>query len=199
MVRVSGPGGFRLDFPMPRLPRWLGTPNLSAGDAVYPRVNLDIPIVVSTQAIAAGAIAISSPIDSTNIPNFATRFGSLFKEFAIVGARFELRVCAVTSPQGVLLAYIDENSNAAPTSTALNYAHAECPLVSSSVDSTGSIHKVEWVAKSYADLTWDSTGTSGNVGYLKLFASSGTTGTNASTTAQVLVTGVFAVCFRGYI
>ncbi len=199
MVRVVGPGGFRLDFPIPRLPKWLGTPNLSQANSVYPRVDLDIPIVISSQAVAAGAIAISSNIDTSNVPSWSTRFGATFKEFAIVGARFELRVTSSTNGQGVVLAYIDENSNAAPTSTALNYPHAEIPLVSNSVDSTGSIHRVEWVARSYADLTWDAIGTSGIVGYLKLFASNAATGTGATTTANILVSGVFAVCFRGYI
>ncbi len=199
MVQVTGPSGFRLDFPIPRLPRWIGTPNLSQSNSVYPRINLDVPIVISTQSVAAGAIAIASPIDTTNIPSFATRFGATFKEFAIVGARFELRVTSVTTPQGVVLAYIDENSNAAPTSTALNYAHAELPLTGTSVDSTGSIHKVDWIARAYDDLTWDPIGTTGNVGYLKLFASNAATGTAAGTTATILVTGCLSLCFRGYI
>jgi len=199
MVRVQGPSGFRLDLPIPRLPRWLGTPNISQNNAVYPRVNLDIPIIISTQPVTAGAIALASPIDTTNIPSWATRFASLFKEFAIVGARFELRVTSVTNPQGLVLAYIDEDSAAAPGSSSLNYAHAEVPLVASAVDSTGSLHRVEWVARSYQDLTWDSVGTTGNVGYLKIYANSGFTGTSSTTAAQILVSGVISVCFRGYI
>jgi hypothetical protein len=191
--------GIRLDLPLPRLPRWLGTPNLSSGNAVYPRVNLDVPILISSQAVAAGAIAFVSNIDTTAINNFAGRFGATFKEFAIVGARYELRITNVTNPQGMVLAYIDETSNAAPTSTSLNYSHAELPIVASSVDSTGSMHRVEWVAKSYTDLDWDAIGTAGTVGYLKLFASNASTGTAAATTASIVVSGCFAICFRGYI
>ncbi len=197
MINVTA-GRFRMEMPMPRLPRWLGTPNLSANNAVYPRINLDMPTTLQVLGVAAGALASSTTIDSSLIPNFATRFGATFKEFAIVGVRFELRLTATSTPQGFILGYIDEFSNAAPTSTSLNYAHVEIPIVGTSVDSTGSIHKLEWVARSYADLTWDAIGTSGVVAYLKLFAGA-TTGTNASTTATVLVSGAVSLCFRGYI
>ncbi len=199
MVRVTGPGNFRLDFPIPRLPRWIGTPNLRAGLSVYPYVLLDVPMQLSTSAVVGGTLASVVTIDNTLITNFATRFGSLFQEFAIVGARFEIRVTAVTTPQGMVLAYIDENSNSAPTANpAAARPHAEIPLVQSAVDSTGSVHIVEWMAHSYADLTWDAVSTSGLVAYLKLFASSAT-GTSASTAAQITVSGALALSFRGYI
>lgn len=198
MIRVSS-GRFMLEMPRPRLPSWIGTPNLSAGLSVYPRVNLDVPINVNEFSIAAGAAASVVNIDSSLVPNFATRFGATFKEFAIVGARFELRQTASTNAAGFLLCFIDEDSNAAPTSTSVNYAHAEVPIVGTSVDSAGSLHRVEWVARSYADLTWDAIGTSGVVGYLKGFAATATTGTVGTTTASILVSGALAICFRGYI
>ncbi len=197
MIRASS-GRFMLEMPVPRLPRWVGTPNLSADNSVYPRVNLDVPILPFGATITAGSMTQVINVDSSLVPNFATRFGATFKEFAIVGCRFEVRQVISANPQGVALVYFDEDSNAAPSSSALNYAHAELPIVTTSVDSTGSLHKVEWVAKSYADLTWDAIGTSGVVGYLKLYAGTAT-GTAASTTATYIVTGAFAICFRGYI
>lgn len=199
MVNISGPGGFRLDFPFPRLPRWIGTPNLSASNVVYPRVNLDIPIAVQSASVTAGAMATVLNIDTSAIANWSTRFGALFKEFAIVGARFEVRITSATTPQGMILAYVDEGASGAPTASALDYAHAEIPITSTSIDSTGSLHRVEWTAHSFADLTWDLSNTSGVVGYLKLYASTGSTGTAAGTTANVLITGSYAVCFRGYV
>jgi len=198
MIRISS-GRFQLEMPRPRLPRWLGTPNLSANVSVYPRINLDMPIVTGTASVVAGNIAQTINIDNTLVPNFATRFGATFKEFAIVGARFEIRVYTTAVPQGIVLAFIDEDSNAAPTTTSVNYAHADVPLVGTSVDDRGSLHIVSWVARSYADLTWDGIGTSGVVAYLKLWASPATTGTQATTTAVLSVTGSLAVCFRGYI
>lgn len=197
MLRLSS-GRFLLEMPRPRLPAWIGTPNLRQGLAIYPRVNLDVPIQMSTMGVVAGGLAQVANIDTSQIPNFATRFGATFKEFAIVGARFEVRLCTSAVPQGLILCYVDEDSNAAPTATAQNYAHAEIPIVGSSTDTTGSLHRIEWVARSYADLTWDAIGTSGVVGYLKMFAAA-VTGTAATTTATLVLSGAFAICFRGYI
>jgi len=198
MLRVTA-GRFLLEMPRPRLPKWIGTPNLAAGVSVYPRVNLDVPISVSQLQVATGNLAAVINIDSSLIPNFATRFGATFKEFAIVGARFELRVTNTTAPQGLVLAFIDEDSNAAPTTSSVNYPHAEVPIVSTSVDDRGSLHVVQWMAKSYADLTWDGIGTSGVVAYLKAWASTATTSNGATTAANILVTGSYALCFRGYL
>jgi hypothetical protein len=199
MVNISGPGGFRLDFPIPRLPRWIGTPNLGAGVAVYPRVNLDIPISPAPVAVAAGAIAGVVNIDTSLVRAWATRFQTLFREFAIVGVRFEIRVTSTAAGQGLVLVFVDETSNAAPTAAALDFAHVEVPLVASNVDSAGSLHKLEWVAKSFADLTWVSTATAGTVAYLKVFASNADTGTAAGTAANIMITGAIAVAFRGYV
>ena len=199
MVRVQGPGGFRLDFPIPRLPQWIGTPNLRANLAIYPRVNLDIPIAPAAAIVASGALAGVINIDSSLITNFASRFASLFKEFAIVGCRFEIRVTGTSAAQGLLLAYIDENSNAAPTAAAVNYAHAEVPFVAYPGDDRGSLHVVEWMAKSYEDLTWDATSTTGLVAYLKLYCSVAATGTTSSTAANLSITGAISCCFRGYV
>ncbi len=93
-LAVPGPFGSRLriDMPVPRLPRWLGTPNLRSSNSVYPRVDLDIPITLVTFNVSGGALTGVANIDNGLIPSFSTRFGSLFKEFAIVGARFELRI-----------------------------------------------------------------------------------------------------------
>lgn len=192
-------GSFRLDMPMPRLPKWIGTPNLRAGQAIYPRVNLDVNISPQAAVITAGGVAAVLNIDTTLIPNWGSRFASLFKEFAIVGARFEIRSTTTSAGQGLALAYIDEQSNAAPTASALDYAHAEIPIVPQTIDSAGSMHVVEWVARSYADLTWDLTSTAGTVAYLKVYANSTYTGTSASTTANLAIVGTFAVAFRGYV
>lgn len=199
MVNISGPGGFRLDFPIPRLPRWIGTPNLRANNAVYPRVNLDIPIIPFSADVTSGVAAIVKNMDTSLVRDWAGRFAALFKEFAIVGARFELRANNSSNADGVVLAYIDENSATAPNSTSLDYAHAEIPICGASIDSTGSMHVVEWVARSYEDLTWDPTSTAGLVAYLKLYADTADTGTSSTTAAVITVTGSIAVSFRGYV
>lgn len=199
MVNIQGPGGFRMDFPFPRLPRWIGTPNLRANNAVYPRVDLDIPIIPFSADVAAGVLALVKNVDTTLVRNWSSRFGALFKEFAIVGCRFEIRQGNSGNSDGCVLAYIDENSSAAPNSTSLDYPHAEVPISASSVDSAGSLHLVEWVAKSYDDLTWDPTSTTGLVAYLKLYADTTDTGTAVTTTNLMTITGSIAVAFRGYV
>jgi len=198
MVFVKA-GKFNLSFPMPRLPSWIGTPSLRAGVSVYPRVRLDVAISPSVLGVAAGALASSTSIDwTTLIPNFASRFASLFREAAIVGARFEIRVTEVTAtPSGMVLAYIDETLASAPTAAALDFAHAEIPLTGTSVDSTGSLHVVEWVPRSYSDLNWSATSGSPSSAYLKLFAGS-STGTGGTTVASLNLTGALALEFRGY-
>jgi len=188
-----------MDFPIPRLPKWIGTPNLRANCAVYPRIDLDLPIVVTSSALTTGAIAAVLNIDTSLIRSWSSRLQTLFQEFAIVGARFEIRVASSAAQQGMVLAYIDELSNSTPTAShAVNRPHCEIPLVSTNVDSTGSLHRVEWVARSYADLTWDDVSTTGVVAYLKLFASVADTGTQAGTAADIMITGALSMCFRGF-
>jgi hypothetical protein len=197
MVRVQGPGGFRLDFPFPRLPSWIGTPNLRAGLAIYPRVNLDMPITPNDLGVAAGSLAQVIAIDPTLVTNFAARFGATFKEYCVVGVRFELRNSASTTlPSGFILSYIDEESNAAPTASSVNYPHAEVPLVASPSD--GVMHTVSWVPRDYKDLQWTAIGVTTTSAYMKLFGST-LTGLQATTAAVVSYSGAIAVAFRGYI
>lgn len=200
MVRVAGPGGFKLEFPLPRLPRLLGAPNLGANVSIYPqKVRLDAAIIPFAVTVAAGAVAASNIIGNALIPNWTTRFQSLFNEFCIVGALFEIRLTSTTAGQGAMLVYVDENpAAAAPTlAKALNSPHADVPLVATNVDSTGSIHRVQWLPKSYDDLTWDLTTTSGAAAVIQFFAAAGT-GTAVGTAANCYVTGVLALEFRGY-
>lgn len=192
-------GGRFVGLPRSRLPRWIGSPNLRPNAAIYPMVRLDVPIQMTTLTIAAGVLANVSNIDTSQIPNFATRFGTLFKEFCIVGARFEIRVNTITaSPQGMVLSYIDEDSVAAPTATSLDYAHAEIPLCGSSIDSKASLHKIEWKARNYLDLQWTATTATGVVGYLKSYCSA-STGTAVGTAGVLVLSGAFSLDFRGYI
>lgn len=184
--------------PKPRLPRSLGSPNLSVTGTLYPRVDLDMPIALVNTGVVAGSMAVVDNIDSTLIPNFSTRFGSTFKEFAIVGVVYEVRINQAANSSGSILAYIDEDTAGAPTASSLNYPHAVIPIVNTAVDSTGSVHKIKWTNKNYLDLEWLSVTSVAAVGYLKLFAGA-VTGTIAGTTATVLVSGSVAVCFRGYI
>jgi len=190
-------GGFRMSFPKPRIPRLLGSAqSLSAANSVYPRVDLDVPFVGSQQAIAAGALSVSIPLDTTAVANFSTRFGSVFREYAIVGANIEVRCQGpIAAQQGMFVAAINEKDGTAPSASIL-----DCPRVDVLISTTESpnVHKVKWAPRDFLDLQWTGVATNVIPAWLKLFASQAATFTGAATTANVVVTGTLALSFRGY-
>lgn len=200
MVDVRGPGGFRLSFPVPRLPAILGSArSLSADNTIYPpMLRLDAPITPQPLTITAGALAVSVAVTNAIIQAWSTRFAALFREYCIVGARLEIRqINATTLPQGVLLAYIDEDSSANPTfSSSANRARLDMALVSNPVDR---VYMLNWKPLDYLDLDWTSVGTNTTPAFLKLYTDTANCGTAATTALQIMVTGTLALCFRGYV
>lgn len=191
-------GGFRASFPQPRIPRILGAArNLSAGRSVYPTVHLDVPIAMQKASITAGALASVFPLDLTTVTNWSTRFGSLFREYAIVGAKLELRMNNTVNPAGLVSAYLDEESNVAPTATASN----DRPRLDILVQplSTIGAYMLTWTPRDILDLDFVDVGTTFTPVWLKVFASTANNGTTATTTADILITGTLALTFRGYI
>lgn len=196
---MSGPGGFRLSFPIPRLPRILGSASkLSAASTIYPAmVQLDVPISVVAFSVATGALASNYSISTGSIAAFATRFASLFREYCIVGCRFEVRISVTANASGILAVWIDEDSNATPTAAqAANRARLDVGLVANPVDR---VYRIDWKPLDYLDLDWTDGGTNTTPAFLKLYTDVANFGTTATTTAQVLVTGTVALCFRGYV
>jgi len=189
-------GSFRAEFPQPRIPRLLGAAvRLPSGISVYPSVNLDVPIIPLAVNVAAGALAAVNPMDTTAMNAFAARFGVVFNEYAIVGANLEVRVTDVTNPAGIAAVFLDEESNATPTSAqALNRPRLDILL---NQQTTPQPYRISWVPRDLLDLDYVPTGTNFTPVFLKTFASSAT-GTTGSTTAQILITGSLALCFRGY-
>ncbi len=196
---VQGPWGVRVLLPIPRLPRAIGSnKDLKVGDSIYPsRVNLDVPITPFQVTLVAGAVASSTALDSALLPTFS-RFSNLFREYAIVGARLELRLLNVpgAAQGGFIAAALDESSNAAPTATILQAPHVEmmCSGYVTEVDA----HLIDWKASDVTDLDWTITSTNLQPVWLKIFAATATTLTAAGNTASVLVTGALALSFRGY-
>jgi len=190
-------GGFQASFPKPRIPRLLGSASsLSAANSVYPRVDLDVPFVGLQQAIAAGAVSVAVPLDTTVISNWASRFGALFKEYAIVGASLEVRCQGpITAQQGYFAVAIDEKDGTAPTSAILFVPRLDVLI---STTESPNVHKVKWAPHDFLDLQWTETATNVTSVWLKVFASNAATFTAGTTVANVLVTGTIAVSFRGY-
>jgi hypothetical protein len=189
----------RMGLPIPRLPFLIGSDgNLSPVAAVYPRmVKLDFPIIIQTASVVAGGVSLALQCNVNNlIENFSTRVGSLFGEYAIVGLRIEVRVNNVAVPSGLYLAYFNEKGTGAPTIVeALNTPHVEGLL---SNTESPSKHLLEWKASDYLDLDWqDNAASTYTPVTFKIFASSAT-GTQATTTGTLSISGAVALCLRAY-
>jgi len=196
-MTIHGPWGSTFSMPVGRIPITLGADRqLTARTSVYPTVNLDVPVLVTRYSLSAGAAAQVYPIDITRINAFGTRFASLFDEYCIVGVKLEVRLDNVTNPQGILIAFLDEKSSALPTA-AVAQAAARLDMILSNTESP-SRYSIEWKPRDYTDLSYSDTSTTIAPVNLKFYASNADTGTGASTSAGIMITGTFAFTFRGY-
>lgn len=190
-------GDFRMSFPKPRLPRLLGAAvKLGANISLYPNVRLDVPIGLESVTIGAGSIAGSIALDLTAVDAFSTRFASLFNEYAIVGARLEIRPNAIVNPSGICAVWLDEETAAAPNGTqSANRARLDIAVANLSDVKP---YRIDWLPRDILDLDFVSTATTFTPVWLKIFSSPAATLTTATTTGQILVTGSLAFEFRGY-
>jgi len=197
MVRIAGPGGFRMDFPIPRLPSWLGAGDRLAADAAtYPRIDLDVPTNIQNVAMVAGAMASVIALDPNSlVTSWSARFANLFREYCVVGARFELTLTNGANPQGLVVVFMDETLATAPNIGSLYTPHLEVPIVSNP-DSRTQI--LEYRPKGYEDLAWIPTVSTAPKQWLKFFASNAATLTGATTTGNIIVRGTLALAFRGF-
>jgi hypothetical protein len=196
----AGAIGRFIGLPVGRIPVSIGSNrNLSAVNAVYPRmVKLDSPIIPQFASMVAGGTTLNLACTVANlVENFASRFGSLFGEYCLVGLRFEIRVNSVVNPAGIYLAWFNEKGTAAPGATeALNTPHIEG--IVSNTESPSS-HVISWRATDYLDLDWsDNSATTVTPVSFKLYSNTAATGTTATTTAQFIITGAASMCFRAY-
>jgi hypothetical protein len=164
---------------------------------VYPRVKLDAPFKLSISSIAAGVLAASIPLDITQVLDWATRFQTLFREYAIVGARMEIRVQNVSPAAGIVAAYIDEQAAAAPTATEAIH-RPKLDMVAGPLTVPKSYH-IDWTPRDILDLDFVSTATTFTPAWLKLYTDVGNFGANVAMTGQVIITGSLAFEFRGYV
>jgi hypothetical protein len=199
MVTISGPWGSKLSFPVPRIPIKIGSADkLSSANSIYPhKVNLDVPIAPFQANIVDGAIAFSQNVDITLVSSFSTRFATLFREYAIVGARFEIRLLNTAVPGGVLKVFLDEKSSGAP-GAATAEQNPGLDILNINTESP-SRYLIEWKPSDLLDLDWVLTATTYQPVYLKFYTDAGNFFTNAGSAAQVTITGSLALTFRGYL
>jgi len=158
---------------------------------------MDVPIALPPSLIVAGALATSIGLDITRVNAWATRFAGTFREYAIVGARLELRMNNVAVTAGILAAFLDEETAAAPTATqALNRPRLDVTV--GPVFEPRAYH-LDWKPADILDLDFVDTGTTFTPVWLKLYTDQTNFGTTASTSGQVIITGSLALEFRGYV
>jgi len=187
-----------LRFPIPRLPSWLGAGDrLAANAAIYPRLDLDVPITIASVGVAAGAIASVVAVDvNALVPSWSARFSNTFREYCVVGLRLEFTLNVTTNAQGLVVVFVDETLSTAPNSGSVFTPHMEIPLVHSP---TGRIQQLSYKPSgSYTDLVWTPCSSPVTRQWVKLFASNAQTGTGATTTANIIYRGTLALAFRGY-
>lgn len=185
------------DLPAGRLPRQLSGSllghELTNANSVDPSiVRLTLRAVPGNITLSSGAVTTSYTLGTTNVESWSS-WAALFQEFCIVGAR--LFPIALTSSNfgGFVAASLDEKVSTAGA------GDLDKPYLRLTLDSAPSPddYVVSWKAEDYSDLQWTATGTATTPAYLKFFASPGSTFTSASNSSEVIVTGEFAVDFRG--
>jgi hypothetical protein len=190
-------GGFSAVFPKPSLPRLLGTNNLAAGSAIYPRVYLDLPITPQSIAVSSGAVSTYIAIGASIIANWSD-WENVFAEFTILGARFEARVAVCASGQGMLcLGISDESIGAALGSGTLNLPHIELPIPPTLVNQP-QVQRIDWICRTPNDLQFYPVASTEASTSIQAYAATATTGTGASTSATIWITGTVRVCFQGF-
>jgi hypothetical protein len=198
-VTTQLPWGGSMTFPIPKLPFRIAAGNhLNPGLAVYPRVSFSVMCSPQLLAVAAGAIASVITVSNALVPSWSSRFQSLFREYAIVGARFEFRLITTAIPQGEAVAFLDEKVNTAPTAAdAQTRPHIEIPLVGN--PNTNNVETLLWKPLDYTDLEWNGTNVANTPVFCKVYADNANFGTANTTVAQILVNIVLQCEFRGYV
>lgn len=121
----------------------------------------------ATTTVTTGLMQVNLAISVADLTNFAARFIA-FEEYRIVKSVFRINCFSSTNP-GLVVAYIDDDDNTAPT---LNNATAHKNITFNASD-TGRIHELVYTPHSPTDQAWQTvaTGTTA-IGYFKVYSSS---------------------------
>ncbi len=150
------------------------------------------PQLLST-TVTTGVIANVTTLGPVNITGFATRFGSTFDEYRILGA--DIRITPVSASAGVSKCWIDEKSNSTPTANE-SQERTSWPLANTNANSKSQTI-VKWRARDLLDLQYTSVGSNSQPAYFKLYTDSATWGAPIVVTQLWLIEPTFIVEFRG--
>jgi hypothetical protein len=151
-----------------------------------------LPLTVST-TVTTGVIASLYEIKASNILNFATRVGSLFEEYRIVHAKFNLLTFSSTNP-GLIVDWIDEKDTSAPTSTEARQKVARAFPAALAVP-----HVLSWTSVDPLDLQYIDIGTTTtSLATFKIYTDNAFFGSSTTATPYFTVVPEFTVQFRGF-
>jgi hypothetical protein len=147
-----------------------------------------------TTTVTTGVISNSANLSTGNISGFATRFGSTFDEYRILGCDVIMRPVAAST--GVTVAFFDEKSSSVPTSSdAANRIGLR--LCNSNASSNGESTVMKWRARDLVDLQYTAIGTGVTPCYFKVYTDAATWGAPIAATNLWIVEPMFIVEFRG--
>jgi hypothetical protein len=158
------------------------------------RISLPCNLGILNTTVTTGVVAQSSVISSSSVQGFATRFGSTFDEYRIVGADVEIR--ALTSgASGVSRHFFDEKSSAAP-SLADGEERLGTTLPNAS-SNPASVRTMRWRARDLLDLEYTAIGTATTPVYFKTYTDTANFGSPTTVTPLWLGTALIHFEFRG--
>lgn len=167
-------------------------------ESIGPVYTIDLVSVPSTVTTGTGAIATVYSITScaSNVQNWSTRWAACFQEYRVVGVRTYVRVINLSVNQGVVVAWLDEKSSAAPTASQSLQARGTMIAGSTGTNNEGNQFEFQWQPHDINDLQFFSTGTTTANAWLKAYSDNANWGTGAAQTITLLFTNVYRVQFR---
>jgi len=150
------------------------------------------PVLLPT-TVTTGVIAFAYAVSSANVTGFATRFGSTFDEYRILGAEF--RVTPVSASVGVSKMWFDEKNVANPTANEAQ-ERTNVPLANTNAMSRSRMN-LRWRARDLLDLQYTPIGTVGQPATFKVYTDLAQWGAPVAATNLWLIEPVFTFEFRG--
>jgi hypothetical protein len=157
-------------------------------------LRLESGALLLSTTITTGVISSAYPVEASEIVGFATRFGSTFDEYRILGA--DVRVTPVSASTGVSKMWFDEKSPSAPTS---NESQERTVVPLANTNAMASSRKTfRWRARDLLDLQYTAIGTTSvNPVSFKVYTDNALYGAPVAVTNLWLIEPVMIIEFRG--
>jgi hypothetical protein len=150
------------------------------------------PLKLST-TVTTGVIASYIYVGKGNITGFASRFGSTFDEYRILGA--DVKITPLSASVGVTKFWWDEKADASPTANEAQ-ERVSTPLANTNA-SAASSKIMRWRARDLLDLEYTPIGTDVKPAFFKVYTDTSTWGAPTTVTDLWLIEPRFIVEFRG--